>query len=65
MLPSPKKLSEPFMPHQLAWIEAEVAIHDQPKQVVALAEKSVRVAFSPIRKNGSVLPAGWPCSNRT
>src|SRR5260370_25854050 len=31
-----------FMPHQLQWIQAEKRIHRQRKQVVALAEKSVR-----------------------
>jgi len=46
MLPSPKKLSGRFMPHKLAWIEAEVAIHDQYKQVVALVEKSGFLLFA-------------------
>ena len=44
------------MPHQVAWIQAEKDIHDQRKQVVALAEKSVRIgwtyadAFKNVRK---------------
>src|SRR5512142_1515167 len=49
-------LLEHFMPHQVAWIEAEKAIHDQHRQAVALAEKSVRIgwtyadAFKNVRK---------------
>ncbi len=57
MLPdTTSKLSKHFMPHQVAWIQAEIAIHDQHKQVVALAEKSVRIgwtyadAFKNVRK---------------
>ena len=56
MLPTLKSLSDHFMPHQVAWIQAEMAIHDQHKQVVALAEKSVRIgwtyadAFKNVRK---------------
>jgi phage FluMu gp28-like protein len=57
MLPdSDSKLSKHFMPHQVAWIQAEKAVHDQHKQAVALAEKSVRIgwtyadAFKNVRK---------------
>jgi hypothetical protein len=32
--------------HQGAWIQAEKAIHDQRKQAVALAEKSVRIGWT-------------------
>jgi phage FluMu gp28-like protein len=55
-LTSASKLSRHFMPHQLAWIQAEKAIHDKRKQAVALAEKSVRIgwtyadAFKNVRK---------------
>src|SRR3954470_10563023 len=55
-LDSDSKLSRHFMPHQVAWIQAEKAIHDQRKQVMALAEKSVRIgwtyadAFKNVRK---------------
>src|SRR5260370_40079002 len=35
-----------FMPHQLQWIQAEKRIHRQRKQVVALAEKSVRIGWT-------------------
>ncbi len=34
------------MPHQVAWIQAEKAIHAQHKQVMALAEKSVRIGWT-------------------
>jgi phage FluMu gp28-like protein len=50
------KLSKHFMPHQIAWIQAENAVHDEHKQAVALAEKSVRIgwtyadAFKNVRK---------------
>ncbi len=50
------KLAKHFMPHQVAWIQAEKAIHEQHKQAVALAEKSVRIgwtyadAFKNVRK---------------
>jgi phage FluMu gp28-like protein len=50
------RLSKYFMPHQLAWILAEKEIHAQHRQVVALAEKSVRIgwtyadAFKNVRK---------------
>src|SRR5438093_2272835 len=53
---SDKKISKHFMPHQIAWIQAEKAIHRQHKQAVALAEKSVRIgwtyadAFKNVRK---------------
>lgn len=56
LLDSDSKLSKHFMPHQVAWIQAEKAIHDQHKQAVALAEKSVRIgwtyadAFKNVRK---------------
>src|SRR3954467_9283571 len=49
-------LADYFMPHQIAWIEGEENIHAQRKQVVALAEKSVRIgwtyadAFKNVRK---------------
>ncbi len=55
-LDSKRKLAKHFMPHQLAWINAENAIHAQHKQAVALAEKSVRIgwtyadAFKNVRK---------------
>jgi phage FluMu gp28-like protein len=56
MLDSNSNLSKHFMPHQIAWIEAEHAIHAQHRQAVALAEKSVRIgwtyadAFKNVRK---------------
>src|SRR5215467_3005883 len=56
MLDSASNLSKHFMPHQIAWIQAENAIHNQHKQAVALAEKSVRIgwtyadAFKNVRK---------------
>src|SRR6266478_1791127 len=49
-------LTKHFMPHQIAWIQAEKAIHNQRKQAIALAEKSVRIgwtfadAFKNVRK---------------
>ena len=46
LLDSDSKLSKHFMPHQIAWIQAEKAIHEQHKQVVALAEKSVRIGWT-------------------
>src|SRR6267154_5689905 len=55
-LDSDSKLAAHFMPHQIAWIQAEKAIHAQHKQAVALAEKSVRIgwtyadAFKNVRK---------------
>jgi phage FluMu gp28-like protein len=55
-LDSDWRLSKHFMPHQLAWIQAEKPIHKKHKQVVALAEKSVRIgwtyadAFKNVRK---------------
>src|SRR3954454_1947620 len=55
-LDSDSKLSRHFMPHQIAWIQAEKAIHKQRKQAMALAEKSVRIgwtyadAFKNVRK---------------
>ena len=45
-LDSDSKLSKHFMPHQIAWIQAEKAIHAQHKQAVALAEKSVRIGWT-------------------
>jgi phage FluMu gp28-like protein len=45
-LDSDSKLSRHFMPHQLAWIQAEKAIHAQRKQAIALAEKSVRIGWT-------------------
>ena len=55
-LDSDSRLAKHFMPHQVAWIQAEKAIHRQRKQAVALAEKSVRIgwtyadAFKNVRK---------------
>src|SRR6266850_1444029 len=55
-LDSDSRLAKHFMPHQIAWIQAEKAIHQQRKQAVALAEKSVRIgwtyadAFKNVRK---------------
>jgi len=55
-LESDDRLAKHFLPHQLAWIEAEKAIHEQGKQAMALAEKSVRIgwtyadAFKNVRK---------------
>ena len=55
-LDSASRLAKHFMPHQVAWIQAEEAIHAQHKQAVALAEKSVRIgwtyadAFKNVRK---------------
>src|SRR5512137_2345188 len=55
-LESGDRLAKHFMPHQLAWIEAENPIHDQGKHAMALAEKSVRIgwtyadAFKNVRK---------------
>src|SRR5215472_16323863 len=55
-LDSDRRLAKHFMPHQLAWINAERPIHKLHKQVVALAEKSVRIgwtyadAFKNVRK---------------
>ena len=49
-------LSNFFMPHQVHWIQAEDAIHASGKQVLALAEKSIRIgwtyadAFKNVRK---------------
>lgn len=45
-LDSDSALSKRFMPHQVAWIQAEKAIHAQHKQVMALAEKSVRIGWT-------------------
>src|SRR5437762_1187769 len=45
-----------FAPHQVNWIEAETAFHEQGRQVCALAEKSIRIgwtyadAFKNVRK---------------
>src|SRR3954469_24468949 len=56
LLDSDSRLSKRFLPYQVAWIQAEKAIHKQRKQVVALAEKSVRIgwtyadAFKNVRK---------------
>src|SRR5439155_16066801 len=55
-LDSTRTLSRHFMPHQINWIQAEKPIHEQRKQVIALAEKSVRIgwtyadAFKNVRK---------------
>src|SRR5437870_7240872 len=55
-LDSDAKHSKHFMPHQVKWIQAEKAIHNQRKQAMALAEKSVRIgwtyadAFKNVRK---------------
>src|SRR5947207_14716719 len=55
-LDSDKHLARRFMPHQIAWIQAEKPIHNQRKRVMALAEKSVRIgwtyadAFKNVRK---------------
>src|SRR5512140_3813342 len=43
---SDSKLSKHFLPYQVQWIQAEKAIHDQHKQAVALAEKSVRIGWT-------------------
>src|SRR6185436_14701377 len=45
-LDSDSTLPSHFMPHQIQWIQAEKAIHDQRKQAVALAEKSVRIGWT-------------------
>src|SRR5260370_41271688 len=45
-LESDSKLAKHFMPHQLQWIQAEKRIHNQRKQAVALAEKSVRIGWT-------------------
>jgi phage FluMu gp28-like protein len=55
-LDSSSRLSKHFMPHQIQWIQAEKAIHQQGKQAIAFAEKSVRIgwtyadAFKNVRK---------------
>src|SRR5438552_5019288 len=55
-LDSEQVLSGRFMQHQINWIQAENAIHDQGQQTIALAEKSVRIgwtyadAFKNVRK---------------
>ncbi|HWH69469.1 MAG TPA: terminase family protein, partial [Candidatus Sulfotelmatobacter sp.] len=55
-LDSDCRLAKYFMPHQIAWIQAEKPIQEQGKQVLALAEKSVRIgwtyadAFKNVRK---------------
>src|SRR2546427_11754800 len=55
-LDSEQVLSGRFMQHQINWIQAENAIHDQGQQAIALAEKSVRIgwtyadAFKNVRK---------------
>src|SRR5881409_2878948 len=55
-LDSDHTLSRHFMPHQIDWIRGEEPIHEQRKQVIALAEKSVRIgwtfadAFKNVRK---------------
>src|SRR5205814_7589248 len=49
-------LSQHVRPRQIEWIQAEKAVHDQGKQAIALAEKSVRIgwtyadAFKNVRK---------------
>jgi phage FluMu gp28-like protein len=45
-LDSDKLLVQHFMPHQIAWINAELPLHNQGKQVIALAEKSVRIGWT-------------------
>src|SRR6266478_2908126 len=45
-LDSNRRLAKHFMPHQIAWIQAEKAIHQQHKQAIALAEKSVRIGWT-------------------
>ncbi len=53
---SDSKLLQHFMPHQVSWIQGEQPIHARHQQVVALAEKSVRIgwtyadAFKNVRK---------------
>src|SRR4030088_3523443 len=55
-LDSRRILAKHFLPHQIKWIQAEKAIHNQRQQVMALAEKSVRIgwtyadAFKNVRK---------------
>jgi phage FluMu gp28-like protein len=55
-LDSDSRLTRLFMPYQIDWIQAEKRIHQQQKQAVALAEKSVRIgwtyadAFKNVRK---------------
>ena len=55
-LDSESALAHHFMPHQLNWILADHAIHDRKEQVMALAEKSIRIgwtyadAFKNVRK---------------
>src|SRR5947208_3283888 len=50
------KLATYFMPHQINWIQAEIPIHNQRRQAIAIAEKSVRIgwtyadAFKNVRK---------------
>src|SRR6266404_5469738 len=45
-LDSTRRLAKHFMPHQIAWIQAEKAIHQQHKQAFALAEKSIRIGWT-------------------
>jgi phage FluMu gp28-like protein len=53
---STTKLATYFMPHQINWIQAEIPIHNQRRQAIAIAEKSVRIgwtyadAFKNVRK---------------
>ena len=46
LLDSDSRLAKHFMPHQIAWIQAENAIHEQRRLAVALAEKSVRIGWT-------------------
>ncbi|MGZ5544986.1 MAG: hypothetical protein ACXWIU_09945, partial [Limisphaerales bacterium] len=41
-----KHIESIFMPHQILWIRGEEKIHAAGKQVVALAEKSVRIGWT-------------------
>src|SRR3954451_12536355 len=45
-LDSERLLRKHFISHQIQWIQAEQAIHEQHKQVMALAEKSVRIGWT-------------------
>ncbi len=56
LLDSRNLLLRHFMPHQIAWIEAELPLHARGLQAIALAKKSVRIgwtyadAFKNVRK---------------
>src|SRR5205814_1545482 len=53
---SPSTFRDHFVKHQVDWIMAEEPIHEQGKQAIALAEKSIRIgwtyadAFKNVRK---------------